>query len=198
MSQRHHVPLHIPILSLWHSSMEGEEAWCTSGSMWLKAGIIQMLRVNSELRDYLWTESRRVSPCKHRQCHAVSYTAVLTRLEWRGIMALGCVAVYTSVRKFCPGVIAASDGKVSDPYVARLTIVICCIVRSLQILFALCLGRLCCFQGMEIVNSEWAKNILSFFTHFGAWKRLFACKPSVLIIPLFCCFITIPAVCKSN
>lgn len=49
-----------------HCLLEGEEAWCDSGSMWIKAGIIQMLRVNSELRDYLWTGNRSVFPCKHR------------------------------------------------------------------------------------------------------------------------------------
>lgn len=158
--------------------------------MWIKAGIIQMLRVNSELRDYLWTESTR-------SVSAVNYT-VFTRLEWRGIVPHGCVAVDASARKFWPGVIAASDSKVRDPYVALSLLTI---VRSLQILFvfALCFGMLCCFQGMEILNmcpSLSQKH--SYFTHFGAWKRLFARKPSVLIIPLFCCFIIIPAVCKSD
>lgn len=63
-------------------------------------------------------------------------------------MPHGCVAVYASVRKFWPGVIAASDSKVRDPYVALslLTIVRCCIVRSLQILFVLTL----CFVGFAV------------------------------------------------
>lgn len=33
-------------------------------------------------------------------------------------MAQGCVAVHASVRKFWPGVSAASDSKVRDPLVA--------------------------------------------------------------------------------
>lgn len=33
-------------------------------------------------------------------------------------MAQGCVAVHSSVRKFWPGVSAASDSKVRDPLVA--------------------------------------------------------------------------------
>ncbi len=60
-------------------------------------------------------------------------------------MAHGCVAVHASVRKFWPGVSAASDSKVRDPLVALSLLTF---VPSMY----LHIGRLCCFYRINILN----------------------------------------------